>query len=81
MPEFVFNYSQEPELKSLQEHLSEDSFAELSNQVDLKKVKSFTELKQTLETTLKKHASENCRENANFRANNSFWRYSHCIKR
>lgn len=53
LPEFVFNYSQEPELKSLQEHLSEDSFAELSNQVDLKKVKSFTELKQTLETTLK----------------------------
>lgn len=53
LPEFVFNFSQEPEIKSLQEHLSEDSFAELSNQVDLKRVKSFSELKQTLENNLK----------------------------
>jgi hypothetical protein len=53
IPEFVFNFSQEPEIKSLQEHLSKDSFLELSNQVDLKRVKSFTELKQTLENNLK----------------------------
>ena len=53
LPEFVFNFSQEPEIKSLQEHLSEDSFAELSSQVDLKKVKSFSELKQSLENNLR----------------------------
>lgn len=53
LPEFVFNFSQEPEIKSLQEHLSEDSFSELSNQVDLKRVKSFSELKQTLENNLR----------------------------
>lgn len=53
LPEFVFNFSQEPEIKTLQEHLSKDSFAELSNQVDLKKVKSFSELKQSLENNLR----------------------------
>ena len=53
LPEFIFNFSQEPEIKSLQEHLSEDSFSELSNQVDLKRVKSFSELKQILESNLK----------------------------
>ncbi len=53
LPEFTFNFSQEPEIKSLHEHLSEDSFLELSNQVDLTKLKSFTELKESLENISK----------------------------
>jgi len=52
LPEFVFNFSQESEINSLREKLSEDSFVELSNQLDLTKVKTFNELKQNLENKL-----------------------------
>jgi hypothetical protein len=52
LPEFVFDYLQEPDIKLLQKQLSADCYTELSNQVDLKNIKSFAELKQKLASTL-----------------------------
>lgn len=53
LPEFEINLSQEPEIQSLEEQLSEDSFAVLSSSVDLKLIKSFSELKIKIENNLK----------------------------